>query len=92
MWQKNDLSKVIKMKNIMVTYKKHADFVHYGLIAFVTLTRVLISRVRPCLPDFDCNSYITMVDSIAYNPEILPHHAMRIFPSLLVRARLNGAG
>ncbi|MBS0289711.1 MAG: hypothetical protein JSS07_06720 [Proteobacteria bacterium] len=60
---------------------KHADLISYGLIFMLTLLRVLTTKVIACPADFDCNSYIQMANHLGYDPDILPHHAMRIFPS-----------
>lgn len=42
-----------------------------------------MSRTRGCPQDFDCNSYIAMASSVAYDPAIAGHHAMRMLPSIL---------
>lgn len=61
------------------------DTVFYGMIFGLTLLRALTSKILPCPTDFDCNSYIQMANSIAYDANILPHHAMRILPALSVQ-------
>ncbi len=59
------------------------DLFFYTLIISFTLLRALTSKVLPCRTDFDCNSYIHMAQTLAYDPAILPHHAMRVLPSSL---------
>ncbi len=59
------------------------DLIFYGVLILLTLIRALTSRVNPCPPDFDCNAYIHMANNLAYDPAMLPHHAMRVLPSFL---------
>ncbi len=59
------------------------DRMFYGFLFLLALIRVLTSKVIPCPPDFDCNAYIHMANNLAYDPNILPHHAMRVLPSFL---------
>lgn len=65
--------------------KEINESVFYVLILGLALSRVLTSKILSCPADFDCNSYIQMANSIAYDEHILPHHAMRILPALLAK-------
>jgi hypothetical protein len=65
-------------------------FVWGLLISFVAL-EVLRAKWKVCLPEGDCESYIAMVSHWGYSADILPHHAMRILPSILV-SLLTGLG
>lgn len=55
----------------------------YLAILLLTLARALTSKIQACPADFDCNSYIQMMQNLSYDPNLLPHHAMRILPSFL---------
>ncbi|MBS0286852.1 MAG: hypothetical protein JSR17_06115 [Proteobacteria bacterium] len=63
--------------------KENKHYLFYGFIVVLTLSRVLGSRILACLPDFDCNAYIQMANTITYDSTILPHHAMRLLPALM---------
>lgn len=68
-------------------YKKYNQN-HTGNILIITLVclgYIFLAPSQGCPIDWDCNAYIAMVDSIAYQPNVLPHHAMRILPSLFVK-------
>ncbi len=65
--------------------KTNQDLSCTFLILLLTLLRVITMRMVPCLPDHDCNAYIYMASTIAYDPAILPHHAMRVLPSLMAQ-------
>lgn len=56
---------------------------YYGIILFITSLRVMLNTPKACPVDFDCNSYIAMAHSLAYDPQIAGHHAMRVLPSFL---------
>lgn len=73
-------SQSFNLKNIL-----SKDYVIYAAVFLITLLRCLSNAARPCLEYFDCNAYIQMSHSIAYNPELLSHHAMRILPPLVVQ-------
>ncbi|MGD9591133.1 MAG: hypothetical protein AB7V32_01265 [Candidatus Berkiella sp.] len=69
---------------MLINYiKNNQNATCYFLIFALALLRALTSRILPCLPDFDCNAYIQMANTIAYDPTILPHHAMRVLPSIM---------
>ena len=53
------------------------------VIAYVTF-EILHTKWRHCIINADCESYIAMVSHWGFTPDILPHHAMRILPSVLV--------
>ncbi|MFI4937120.1 MAG: hypothetical protein ACHQJ6_01245 [Candidatus Berkiellales bacterium] len=55
----------------------------YLALLLLTLARVLTSKIQSCPPEFDCNAYIQMSKSLVFDPHLLGHHAMRIFPSFL---------
>lgn len=55
------------------------------IIFSVCFGYIFLAPSQGCPENWDCNSYIKMVDSIAYNSSIVPHHAMRIFPALIVK-------
>lgn len=68
-------------------YKKYTQ-THLGnlfVITLVCLGYIFLAPSQGCPVNWDCNAYITMVNSIAYTPDILPHHAMRILPTLIVK-------
>lgn len=58
----------------------------YFLIILLAGLRVVTSKVRACPPEFDCESYLAMMQSIQYDPAIPGHHGMRVLPVLLARA------
>lgn len=62
---------------------KNRELFFFIALLAIALVRALKARIHPCLPDFDCNAYISMVNSLEYNPKLLGHHAMRILPSFL---------
>lgn len=61
------------------------DGVFYFVILLLASARVLTSRVRPCPQYFDCESYLSMLQHIGFDPAIPGHHAMRVLPALLAR-------
>lgn len=74
------------MDFLNVLYKKYTQN-HIGnifIIASVCLGYIFLAPSQGCPVNWDCNAYIKMVDSILYDTGILPHHAMRILPSLIV--------
>lgn len=62
-----------------------SDCFYVGLIILLTVARVCTTRTIGCPEDFDCNSYIRMVDDLTQISDVPGHHAMRVFPILLVR-------
>jgi hypothetical protein len=65
------------------------DRYFYLALIGLTLARVLTSKIQACPQDFDCNAYIQMTQSIKFDSHILPHHAMRILPSLMARVLID---
>lgn len=56
---------------------------YYALILLLTSLRVFFNKPKACPADFDCNSYLAMAHSLAYDPHIAGHHAMRVLPAIL---------
>jgi len=63
--------------------KQKTDYFFYISIFMLVLCRVLTAKIKPCLPEFDCNAYLQMAQSLRYDPALLGHHAMRILPAFL---------
>lgn len=59
---------------------------YYALILLFTSVRVILNKPKACPVDFDCNSYIAMAHSLAYDSQIAGHHAMRVLPAFLAGA------
>ena len=62
------------------------------IIISVCLGYIFFAPSQGCPVDWDCNTYIKMVDSIAYDPSVLPHYTMRILPILVVRVFIDVLG
>ncbi|MCS5712300.1 hypothetical protein [Candidatus Berkiella aquae] len=63
--------------------KTSAVGMYYFLLILLAGLRVIITQPKGCPAFFDCNSYLAMMQSIAYDPNIAGHHAMRVLPVLL---------
>lgn len=61
------------------------DYFFYFFIFLLAGLRVITSKVRACPSQFDCESYLAMIESIQYDPAIPGHHGMRVLPVLLAR-------
>lgn len=74
------------MDFLNVLYKKYTQnhISNILIIASLCLGYIFLAPSQGCPVNWDCNAYIKMVDSISYNSSVLPHHAMRILPSLIV--------
>lgn len=82
------------MDFLNVLYKKYTQnhLSNIFIIASICLGYIFLAPSQGCPVNWDCNAYIKMVDSIAYNPNLLPHHAMRILPAIIVKLFVNILG
>lgn len=82
------------MDFLNVLYKKYTQnhLSNIFIILSVCLGYIFLAPSQGCPVNWDCNAYITMVNSITYNSDLLPHHAMRILPSLIVKVFTNVFG
>ncbi len=65
-------------------FEKDTPF--YFTLFILAGLRVWTSKVKACPSQFDCESYLAMLQNIQFDPAIAGHHAMRVLPVLLVRA------
>ena len=61
-----------------------ASFISWLLLLGFIAIEVFKAKWKVCLPDGDCESYLQMVYHWGYSADILPHHAMRVLPSMIV--------
>ncbi len=75
-------------------YKKYTQnhISNFLVITLICLGYLFLAPSQGCPVDWDCNAYIQMLDSLAYDPALLPHHAMRILPALIVRGFVHILG
>ncbi len=66
------------------------EMVCVGLLTVMALARVFSTNTIGCPEYFDCESYIHMTQNLL-SPDAPGHHAMRVFPILLVKG-LMGLG
>lgn len=74
------------MRLLSNNYRQHTHLYHLSILFGLAFLRVLFSRVLDCPPNFDCQSYLSMVDNLSYQTAIPGHHAMRIAPPAIVKS------